>query len=218
MDALRPKLIYLTRRNPTLSPEAFTSRWRRHGGLGMSLPRWRNIARYVHCDVLHTATGSPEIDTSYDGIGLIWHRSLQARAAHLADTSSRAAMERDEAETFAAPIGTCCVLTRETVLIEPRHGSGASKLTSFQHALPASADADPGLYRSLADAGARVDGHVINTPLAPETGPWGLAVDRVEEWWFPNLDMARRAAPILHAAQAGNQVLVLTNEVVLYGQ
>ena len=56
---LRPKLIYLARRNPALTREAFVPRWPRHGALGMSLPRWRNIWRYVHCDVLAEGDGLP---------------------------------------------------------------------------------------------------------------------------------------------------------------
>lgn len=48
---MEPKLIYLARRNPVLTREGFTAKWRQHGALGMSMPQWGNIRRYVHCDV-----------------------------------------------------------------------------------------------------------------------------------------------------------------------
>jgi hypothetical protein len=217
-DAVQPKLIYLARRNPALSPEAFMARWRQHGALGMSLPRWRNIARYVHCDVLCAPGSPPELDSSYDGVGLIWHRSPRARAAHLADTSSRATMEQDEARTFAAPIVTSCVLTRETILQEPRRSGQARKLMCFRHRIPLPDDGAERIYQALAAAGVPAHGHVVDTPLAPERGPWGLDVMQIEEWWFEDEAAALRAASVLQAARPGRCRLVLTNEVVLYGQ
>jgi hypothetical protein len=217
-DTFQPKLLYLARRNPALSLKAFTARWRQHGTLGMSLPRWRNIARYVHCDVLRVPGTPPELGSSYDGVGLIWHRSPQARAAHLADASSRTTMEQDETETFAAPIVASCVLAREAVLIAPRRSGRARKLICFRHGTPLPDGCAERVYQSLAAAGVRVCGHVVNMPLAPERDPWGLDVAQIEEWWFIDEPAALRAAPLLQAAQPGSRPLVLTNEVVLYEQ
>jgi hypothetical protein len=218
-DDFQPKLIYLARRHPALTREAFTPRWRQHGALGMSRPRWRNIARYVHGDVIDR--------DDCDAIGLIWHRSRAARAAHLADTDSRLQMERDENDTFAEPIVNVCLLAREYVLRGPpampitTHGhpesNGPVKLTRF---LLTHAPADATELRLRLDAAELpLLGHVINLPLPPERGDgWGLRCACVEELWFTNLEDARRAALVAAAAPGSNAgtISVLTREVLLY--
>lgn len=68
---MQPKLIYLAQRRPDLSREGFVTLWRQHGALGMSRPRWKNIARYAHCDVLDAGADIPGISNDYDGVGLI---------------------------------------------------------------------------------------------------------------------------------------------------
>ena len=206
-----PKLIYLTRRHPDLTRAAFRTRWRQHAVLGMSRPRWKNIAQYQHCDVLD--------DSGYDGIGLIWHRSPAHRAAHLADTSSRLDMERDETETFARPIVADCLLAREHVLEPARTMPGtALRLFRFLTDPPADVtvalDATAGRARRLAGRGIATRGHVLNLALPPERPPhWGLRYAQIEEWRLDDLDSARAAA----AALAAPDVLaVITNEVPLY--
>jgi hypothetical protein len=232
-DALQPKLVYLARRHPALSRAAFVARWRQHGALGMSRPRWRNIARYVHCDVLDPPAPSAAVDTGWDAIGLIWHRSVAARAAHLADTDSREQMERDEGETFARPIVECCLLARECVLLAPparRLGAdgaaGAIKLTRFLRAGADQAALDQASRPAIAAArrealtahGAAPRGQVLDLPLPPERGaPWGLDCVAVEEWWFDDLAAAERAARWFAASGAATRTTaILTNEVPLY--
>lgn len=225
-QSFQPKLVYLAKRNPALSHRAFVQRWRQHGALGRSLPRWRNIARYVHYDALHPGGATPGLATGYDGIGLIWHRSPAARAAHLADRHSREQMERDELETFAAPVASFCLLARETVLLPPaRTVQAAVKLTRFlrapAHAFAATcAAAAAGLRAQLQAHAAAVLGHVIDVPLPPERGErWGLESDCIEELWFADVAAALRAARLLAAgahSDAARAITVLTNEVLLY--
>jgi hypothetical protein len=194
---LQPKLIYLAKRHASMNKQQFISRWRSHGDLGMSRPRWVNIARYEHCDVVSPPDLAPYFSQDYDGIGLIWHRSPEYRAAHLADSASRSDMERDEAETFAEPINNCCALMQE--------------INSF--ASEAHADGETGFYRWFrfwrsdhpvfhdhgpATVSARTlqaikkqaesAGHAVhykaNLTVAPESegrAAWGLDVALVEE-------------------------------------
>ena len=218
-DDFQPKLIYLARRNPALSREAFTRRWRQHGALGMSRPRWRNIARYVHGDVLD--------GDDHDGIGLIWHRSRAARAAHLADTDSRLQMEQDEFETFAEPVANFCLLAHEFVLMTPPRASvsidgtadpaGPVKLTRFLDSHSAADSTE--LRLQLESAAVALHGHVINMALPPERGDgWGLGHACVEELWFANLEDARRAAVVTAACtrSRSSTVVVLTRDVCLF--
>lgn len=231
-DAFQPKLIYLARRNPALSRRDFVARWRQHGALGMSLPRWRNVARYVHCDVLDPPSPTPAIDASHDAIGIVWHRSPAARAAHLADTGSRLQMEQDERETFAQPIVETCVLTREHVLLAPPDPASAAtfKLMRFLQVgadpstlaqITASGDM-ASRHRALAAAGAPVRGHLVDLPLPPERGAtWGLACAVIEELWFDDLASATAAGRWFAAATRvppirAATMAILTNEVLLY--
>jgi hypothetical protein len=203
MDAdFQPKLIYLARRNPALSRDAFVVRWRQHGRLGMSMPRWVNIARYVHCDVSPPHEEERHLLSDHDGIGMIWHRSPPHRAAHIADTRSRQAMEADEAATFERPIVQTCLLAREEVLAAAAPGA-PFKLTRFA--------TDCG----VASLPYGAVGHVRNYPLPPETGAgWGLPSRIVEEFWFASREAAVEAAGELQPNR--DSILLLSNEVVLY--
>lgn len=206
----QPKLIYLARRPAALDRAEFISRWRQHGALGMSMPRWRNIARYLHCDV-DPAT------PSHDGVGMIWHRSVEARHAHIADRSSRGAMERDEQATFAEPIVQCCLLTREEVLLAPPPPTAdARKLVRVVDALADGGydEAMPG----LAAAGLQPLGLINNLPLPPDqVEAWGIRCKQVEEWWFGSRTAALRALQWLADRFPGSGTCLLTNEIELYG-
>jgi hypothetical protein len=212
-EQFEPKLIYLAKRNLALSRPQFLRRWRQHGALGMSLPRWKNISRYVHCDVLHPTTDAAVFNDNYDGVGLIWHRSAQARAAHLADTTSRSTMERDEFETFSEPIVNSCLLAREEMV--QRRDPAASSLTKlFYFSTFGTNDA----ARAWSAGGIESRGHVVNRPLPPAGADnWGLNFKVVEEWWFDDADTALRAAVVLKSLQrASEDIVVMTNEVLLY--
>jgi hypothetical protein len=230
---LRPKLIYLARRNPALTHQGFMARWRQHGALGMSLPRWRNIWRYVHCDVAPAADGIPGLADGHDGIGLIWHRSRATRRAHREDTGSQAVMEADELDTFADLVRNVCALYEEQTLFDD--GSDAPvKLFRFHHRLLAMPedrlfeDIAP-LAASLAlrdaDLAASVRRYVHNYRMKPESRSWGLGYEWIEEYWFDSMADATRALTVLMGnaplrrlleSAASPPVNLLTNEVMLY--
>jgi len=211
-EQFEPKLIYLAKRNLALSRPQFLRRWRQHGALGMSLPRWKNISRYVHCDVLHPTTDAAVFNDNYDGVGLIWHRSAQARAAHLADTTSRSTMERDEFETFSEPIVDSCLLAREEMV--QRHDLAASALTKLFYF---STSGTNGAARAWSARGIESRGHVVNRSLPPVGADnWGLKFRVVDEWWFKDPDTAVRAAAVLESQQATEDIVLITNEVLLY--
>lgn len=200
MDGLQPKLIYLARRHPSLTREQFQARWRRHARLGMSLPRWVNIERYVHCDIVPPGKGFETVLGDQDGVGLIWHRSTSHRRAHLADTRSRLGMELDEAETFSEPIANVCLVAQE-VVVRPPAPRAPWKLTRFAETTES----------VVCPAGAL--GHVRNEPLPPESGStWGLKSGLVDEFWFESREAAELGATEL----TGASVLVLSTETQLY--
>lgn len=220
----RPKLIYLARRNPSLDAAGFVRRWRQHGALGMSLPRWKNIWRYVHCDTVR-GSGIPGVSETYDGVGIVWHRSADARRAHRRDWSSQGTMERDELETFAEMVGHFCALYDETVLRPPQAGARV-KLVRFLRAGDGADQAGFVAHASVSldwlaeAAGEALRGQVRNVRSPPERAPWGLPYPLIEELWFDAAEAASHvqaawsARP--HAALVSDEVALLTNEVVLY--
>ena len=222
---IRPKLIYLARRNPALTKEGFVPRWRQHGALGMSMPRWKNIWRYAHCDVVS--------DSDYDGVGIVWHRSAEARRAHREDQSSQAQMEADEVETFAELVRNFCALY-EAHLVFDVGSATPLKLFRFLRRAPHLGEAEfaEQMATVTVDLTMRTDGlrdiirrYVQNRRLVPERGQWGLDYDVVEEMWFDTIEDARQGLEMIRGnAHLGRflhnivaeEVAVLTNEVILY--
>lgn len=224
---MEPKLIYLAKRNPALTREGFTRRWRQHGALGMSMPRWVNIRRYAHCDVQQL--GIKGVSEDYDGVGLIWHRSPEARMRHRADNSSQGQMVEDEAHTFAEPVYNFCLLAEESVLRS--EGVGPVKLIRFverSKAITAEAFARAwkGQYASALLQGTTSGDmlrYVQNHVLPPELPRgWGLRSDCVDEFWFESRDKAAAAFGVINAQShiegrlVSQSIWVATNEVILH--
>ena len=194
---MRPKLIYLVRRPSGVDRDEFIARWRRHGALGMSKPRWVNIARYVHCDVVNFETDSPSMRTDFDGVGLIWHRSPKHRAAHRADAVSQGEMEDDEAKTFSEPIANSCLLAEEHITIA-RQPRPHAQLKLFRFVKSANGRLDDAASQSIVEHRRKslgesdlLLGHCVNIPMNPmDEGfrRWGLGYDFVEEFWFEGAD------------------------------
>ena len=112
----RPKLIYFAERRPDMDRDAFRARWREHARLGMSMPRWSNIHRYVHCDAVELpGLRMPAIRC--DGVAAVWYRSEASRLKHVADRSAGPVLKRDERETFARPVREVAVLTGEHPIV-----------------------------------------------------------------------------------------------------
>ena len=236
--AMQPKLIYLAQRRPDTGREEFVTRWRQHGVLGMSRPRWKNIARYVHCDVLDAGADIPGISNDYDGVGLIWHKSPQARVAHRADVSSQADMEFDEERTFREPVANFCLLATETQkLMTGSIVDNAVKLFRFLKCEDSSqrdrlsrklSEQHRQLRATSIDAQSWPIASCVNTTLAPQLEgliAWGLAADCSEEFWFKDLDdlqSFRQHCDLnptlshLSDCQIASRIEVITNEVVLH--
>lgn len=224
-----PKLLYLARRNPSLDPDSFVPRWRQHGALGMSMPRWKNVWRYAHCDVIHDS-GIENASDAYDGVGIVWHHSFEHRRAHQQDTSSQAMMEEDERVTFSGRLADSAASYDEHVIFEPVRGA-RYKLWRL-HAI--SGDDLPALAEGAAMALARdvsaerlkplVKGYVQNlrTPLEADAKFWGLEFHLVEEIWFddlPRLVQAHRTLTSLAQLvpeTISHGLTLVTNEVVLH--
>ena len=111
----QPKLIYFAERNPNMDGVQFLARWRQHARLGMSMPRWKNIHRYVHCAAVEMPALKLPV-TWCDGVAIVWYRDEQSRLNHVSDKSAGPVLKQDEMETFARPVRKFSILTDEYVI------------------------------------------------------------------------------------------------------
>jgi len=158
-----PKLIYFAERREHMDASTFRTRWREHARLGMSMPRWRNVRRYVHCDSI--AGADSLLPIAYcDGVAIIWYRDEARRLRHIGDRSAAPLMQADEADTFARPVREVALLADEFIF-EPGSDIASKLFLRFwrQAAMPLAEfrawwlqQAGPELNHRLADAG--IDG------------------------------------------------------------
>ncbi|MES2977727.1 MAG: hypothetical protein V4731_04830 [Pseudomonadota bacterium] len=114
----QPKLVYVAQARHGVTQAQFTTRWREHAALGMCQARWRNVAKYLHCDpVLPEGSALAGLDVlQAAGIAVVQYRSEAARLAHIADEPARQTMKADELSTFAQPVARTALLTAEHLL------------------------------------------------------------------------------------------------------
>ncbi|HEV2673770.1 MAG TPA: EthD domain-containing protein [Aliidongia sp.] len=217
-----PKLVYFAERHPSFDPVGFKARWRQHGALGMSLPRWRNIERYAQCDPIPlSAAGFAPLEC--DGVALVWYRSEATRQAHGADPAA-AMTKADERETFARPVAQFALLTDE--IIFKMAASGRPKLfvaLRRAEALTAAAFRDlwcgavgPRLVErvgSLDPGGGYVQNHARATP-----SPQGFPADCIDEIALrdPSGFLDRLRETLDHSHIVASVRCVLTQETLLH--
>lgn len=201
MFTLSPKLIYLTRRNPAFAREEWTARWRQHGALGMSRARWKNVRRYVHCDLIEPQGEEGAYLGDHDGVGLIWHRSVEHRNAHFSDNEAQEVMEADEDETFAEKIWLHCLSAEEQIIAEP-DPDAPFHLFCFAW--------DDEQFPDV--PGSR--GQAYCTPLPhPSGSAWGLDCKQIGEFWFKDRGLATSAALALNRP---GRICVIGRDCELY--
>lgn len=234
MSALVPKFIYLARRNPELSAHQFRLRWREHAAMGMRMPRFKNIWRYVQCDLLPIPLDVPDGCNGYDGIGMSWYRSQRARVAHQADREATATLARDQDEVFAERVTKSSMLAREIVLRKSAEASGKivvllrkkEGLNGDQFSEYCRTVRGPRLL-GLPAFKSHARDYVQNVPISRDQGGEpNLDWDCIEEIGlsddaFEQLDMYRIASQIrsLDSGTNINQHLIMRGrDVVLYAE
>ena len=203
-----PKRVYLARRHPSLSRDAFPDAWRAHHALGQhSAALRRSYPRSAYCVVLDPAFPC-------DGVGMLWTRDLGVLAAPAADPDAIKAMREDELRVFAAPVFDAATVVTEHVLRPaPAVREGAGCLLVF---LRGKADED---WFARVQAGCeRVSAPGLAGVVLGKAGPAGtFPCDALAEFWFADGAGALRAAPCVGGALAsfGEPPLAMATEVCL---
>ncbi|MGE4219448.1 MAG: EthD domain-containing protein [Alphaproteobacteria bacterium] len=224
-----PKRIYLAIRHPQWTAETFPPRWRKHGALAMSLPRWRNILRYSHCDRVPCDNPAVGASDECDGVGLIWYRSEALRRVHVGDATGNIMVE-DEKLVFSRFINESDLFTVEHVLRDgPIAGVKVVRCLKRAPGLSRAAFVERwsrhgALLLSADGMGTAVRRYVQNRTFpAPDGKPWTQDYDGVEEIWFDSLaalEAAHEAAGGRlaedRAGFAGDSLTLLTDELRLY--
>jgi uncharacterized protein (TIGR02118 family) len=233
---MEPKQIYLTRRQHSLSAEAWLPRWRQHGKFVRNLPLWDQIRHYDQCTVLPSedagAAAMFGLAEGYDGVAMVWFRSLEAVEAALSDPSVGSVFE-DEKEVFDDPIADTSLFTREIVFRDT--GATQIKLVGFLRRKPGLTRAEfqehwehrhGPLFLGVPSMDEHVTKYVQNHVIEPYTGVMGDTYDGVVEIGFAD------AAAIEHAfgerylevvrpdeerfVDLSNMIVVATDERLMY--
>lgn len=191
------KAIYLAKRNPALTMEAFPARWRQHSLLAGTLSGLKGLFTGVtQCARLVDAGFPQETTAEFDAVNLIGLSSLEAGTTlwELADTKN--VMEPDELQTFSRPIKQCWLVASEEVLVTGPPGSVA--VIRFLKRKP---ELDARTFREdfairhcemerQGAMGKRVVRQVLNAVV--QAPPPGFEFDVVSELWFADAEAARR--------------------------
>ncbi|HEY6761194.1 MAG TPA: EthD family reductase, partial [Baekduia sp.] len=191
---MEPKQIYLTRRQRALDAAAWTPRWRQHGRFVRSLPLWDQIRHYEQCGVLPAeqagAAAMFGLAEGYDGVGMVWFRSLSAVREALADPTVGSVFE-DEKDVFDDPIADTSVFTREVVFRDT--GATTIKLVGFLRRKPGLTreqfsehweQRHGPLFLSVPSMDEHVTKYVQNHVIEEYTGVMGETCDGVVEIGF----------------------------------
>ena len=116
-----PKLIYFAYKNTKLSRYEFISRWRQHGYLGISLPRWKNIYKYSQCIALKKAISVKNNIIKCNGVAVVFYKSEKSRIDHISDKDSSSIMKTDEQKTFSKMVRDCSILTNEQLIVTEKN-------------------------------------------------------------------------------------------------
>ncbi len=218
------RLVYLARRNPELSHEAFVGRWRNHYRLAASMKEWGTVRKYLQCEVKHDRNNPP-----YDGMATVEYMTPDSRFANRGATEYHRILREDELRVFASHVSNfSCIATHEVVW---GVGAAPAKIVRFL-VKSGGLDAQTFMERWKGPYAEKVVnsvhgliGYARNVPIAPEAGTsWGLKIDGAEELWFESEEAALAYANSAEAAalRASAAELVasvtemVTDEVVLH--
>lgn len=110
------KLIYLAKRRPGFTADAFTRRWRQHGALGMSTAFWRHALAYTQAEPLRPALADG-LSADYDAVTYLMVKDdTFTGPATDEDKGVSALLAGDELKTFSSPIPAVSLFVKAEIL------------------------------------------------------------------------------------------------------
>lgn len=190
------KWIYLAKRNPATDHMEFRKRWREHSALAsqFAATMGRHFTGVRQCAKVQRADLPPELVNDYDGVALLWLRSMQDMREVWTDPSTTGTMIPDEPRVFSTQVLKFSLFCHEWVEFDRAEGSFA--LLSFVRRKAGTTRADfiarwrdqhaPLLLTVPAAASVQRyrQNHVFRDP------PPGYEFDGVAELWFDSVDDA----------------------------
>ena len=195
------KLIYLARRNPTVSAEDWPHTWRSHAVFASQFPAIESrfdglfyCARILEPSLGGAAVDVPGAATDYDGVALASAPSAESLQVKL-DPESRAQVDRDELRVFSTYTPEFTLRCHEDWV----WGGAAGKAAVIRFLTRQSASTPEDFHahwngdyadrvRDAAEASGSVLRHVHNRPI--EAPPPGYAFDGISETWFADPEAA----------------------------
>lgn len=208
------KLIYLAKRKPAFTRDAFTRRWRMHGALGMSKSIWRHALAYSQAEPIQPAPIAGASD-AYDAVVylIVKDEAYLGPPPTTEDVEAGKAMLQDETETFSTYIYEVYMWVDEERLKDGDLG-GVTAFLFFTDLLKARQAAE---RYSTNDKLTRV---VLNTkrdPKAPGERVSSLPYEAVVELASAGLaDLQAVLEPASEHAWREAEVAVVTREAVLW--
>ena len=190
------KCIYLVKRNPALTAEAFPARWRQHAKLAAKTRLNNYFTGVVQCSLSHDADFPVDATRDYDGANLLYMRDLAATTDIWLEPEQGEVLAPDELLTFSRLIRECMINTQEHVTRDGafteclllRFLRRASGLETDQFL--ASWGKTHGRAELEGASGELVRRSVSNEVIA--TPPPDFQFDLITELWFDDIEAARR--------------------------
>lgn len=185
----RWKMIYLARRNPQLSPQAFPQAWREHSALGRQC---RNVQGKVlgvrQCSRMLEFPNVPVgASADYDGVNLMQLRDRQVADDIWDDEETRRIMRPDEPRVFSTYVRSFTLTVAETPLRDGAHtGFCVVLFLRGQQAGLLRADR----FHTLAGTPWNAARRLVWNDVDGER-PAGYAYDAIVEAWFDSLEQVR---------------------------
>ena len=207
------KMIYLTKRKSSFTPDQFTIRWRMHGAKGMSTAFWRHALLYVHAETVRPVFISGASD-AYDGVAILTTKDDAYSGEQTPqDQKDTEMMLKDEFETFAGPITPVSLFLNDESLKDGEPG-GDTAYMFFLDSAKARQTAEA--YRTSEQA-SRV---VLNTRRGDMQFP-GFGTDipyqAVVEVSATSLKTLKAIVePVLKSGVPKADVMVVTREAVMW--
>ena len=201
------KMIYLARRNPALSAEAFAQAWREHSALGRQCQNVQDkvISVTQCCRLLDRVPNHASV--AYDGVNLLVLRDRQAADDIWTDPETLAIMRPDEPRVFDGYVRNFTMVARE----HSRQGvaGGNAVLVAF---LKRANAIQPSVF-TQAFATSNPDWPTLRACVVNLTEPGrpqGYDFDAVVEWWFDDEASLRQtfeSCPLSQALPAHQQTV-----------